>query len=96
MPNNLHMSKDIQTSEVEKACNLAGGQASLARMLGISAPTVNQWASGTRPVPIHQAIAIEIAFKNQVSRRRLRPADHHLIWPELITSGDVSQPTPDM
>lgn len=85
MPNNLCMSKEIQTSEVEKACNLAGGQASLARMLGVSPPTVNQWASGARPVPIHQAIAIEKAFERKISRRRLRPIDHHLIWPELAT-----------
>jgi DNA-binding transcriptional regulator YdaS (Cro superfamily) len=78
------MSTEIQISEVKKACELAGGQASLARALGVTPPTISQWASGERPVPIIQACAIELAFP-ATSRRRFRPDDWHLIWPELAS-----------
>ena len=79
------MSTEIQISEVKKACELAGGQASLARALGLTPPTISQWASGERPVPIIQACAIELLFPEAISRRRLRADDWHLIWPELAS-----------
>lgn len=48
-----------------------GGQAALARKLGVSPQAVNQWAKGRRPVPARMAIAIE-GFMD-VSRHDLRP-----------------------
>ncbi|WP_153164302.1 YdaS family helix-turn-helix protein [Stenotrophomonas nematodicola] len=48
-----------------------GGQAALARMLGVSPQQLNQWVKTTRPVPPKHAIAIETA--TGVSRCSLRP-----------------------
>lgn len=80
------MNAQTKISEVKTACDLAGGQASLARLLGVSVPTVNQWIHGVRPVPPKWASAMELLFPNHVNRRRFRPDDWHLIWPELAQS----------
>lgn len=55
----------------------------MAKLLGVAPPTVNQWVRGVRPVPIEHCPAIELATNGAVTRRDLRPADFHLIWPEL-------------
>lgn len=33
------------TTAIKKACNYVGGQSEMAKRLGISPPTVNQWNS---------------------------------------------------
>lgn len=53
------------------AKELPGGQAQLARELEVSPQFVSQLATGRRPVPPRQAIAIE--EKYGVSRHELRP-----------------------
>lgn len=69
---------------VEKACKTLGSQAELARQLGVSAPMVQQWKTGMRPVPAQYCPAIERETGGAVTRRDLRPDDWHLIWPELV------------
>ncbi len=54
----------------------------MAKLLGVAAPTVNQWVRGIRPVPIEHCPAIEHATSGAVTRKDLRPTDFHLIWPE--------------
>jgi DNA-binding transcriptional regulator YdaS (Cro superfamily) len=61
-----------------------GAQAELARATGIHAPSISQWASGLRQVPIPRCKQIEDATGGAVTRRDLRPDDWHRIWPELI------------
>ena len=68
---------------VAAAADIAGSQAALARSLNVSAPTINQWAKGIRPVPERMAVAIESTTKGAVTRRDLRPDDWQEIWPEL-------------
>lgn len=51
--------------------NVEGGQAQLARELGVSIQFVNQWVRGSRPVPARHVLAIEAA--TGVSRHDLRP-----------------------
>lgn len=68
---------------VERACSLIGGQAALAKTIGVKPPTVHQWRTGTRPVPIVFSKSIEDATSGAVTRQELRPVDWHLIWPEL-------------
>lgn len=75
-------------NQIQVACKSVGGQASLARAIGVSPAVVNQWVSGVRPVPVERCVAIERATHSAVTRRDLRPDDWHLIWPEL------SQATP--
>lgn len=63
-----------------------GRQAALCKQIGIHAPDVSRWAQGARPVPIEHCAAIEAATCGAVSRRDLRPADWHRIWPDLVTA----------
>jgi DNA-binding transcriptional regulator YdaS (Cro superfamily) len=71
------------TDAICKACEVLGGQAPLARLLGVSSPTVNQWVKGRRPVPIEHCPAIEAATQGAVRRWQLRANDWRRIWPEL-------------
>lgn len=73
----------MENTAISIACAVLSGQASLARKIGVSAPTVNQWVKGHRPVPVERCLAIEIATNGAVTRRDLRPDDWSLIWPEL-------------
>jgi len=68
---------------IKKACEIVGGQSCLASALCVTTPTVNQWVSGHRPVPIIQCVAIERVTGGAVTRRELRPGDWQKIWPEL-------------
>jgi len=68
---------------VAAAAEIAGSQAALARCLNVTAPTINQWAKGVRPIPERMAVAIESTTKGAVTRRDLRPEDWQDIWPEL-------------
>lgn len=66
-----------------------GGEPSisdLAAKLGVSAPTVAEWCSGRRPVPIRRCLAVEAATGGRITRRDLRPDDWRDIWPELADS----------
>ncbi|HGM5918304.1 TPA: transcriptional regulator [Stenotrophomonas maltophilia] len=56
-----------------------GGQAALARRLGVSPQQLNQWVKAARPVPPKHALSIERV--TGVSRHALRP--------------DVFGPSPD-
>lgn len=68
---------------VKTVVDFVGSQAALARALKVSAPTVNQWIKGQRPVPKALSPKIEALSGGAVSRRDLRPNDWQDIWPEL-------------
>lgn len=55
----------------------------LAKTIGAHASEVSTWASGSRQVPAHRCVAIEMATKGVVTRQDLRPSDFQRIWPEL-------------
>lgn len=76
---------DIATFLAER-----GAQATLAKALSVSPTFVNQWRSGSRPVPLEYCSAIERATSGAVTRQDLRPHDYHLIWPELAEQ--ITQP----
>ncbi|MDW3682964.1 helix-turn-helix domain-containing protein [Cupriavidus sp. CV2] len=84
------------TSAIQRASEIAGGKAALARLVGVKPPTVQQWASGARPVAIERCVAIEQATKGAVTRKALRPNDWHLIWPELAADNDVIKASDDV
>lgn len=69
-----------------------GGQALLAKAIGAHAPDVSRWAAGQRPVPVGRCTAIELATCGAVRRWDLRPADWHLIWPELLGVDGAPEP----
>lgn len=76
------MSK-LKSLPIASACEIAGGQSKLAKIIGVTSGAVSQWVSGHRPVPIERCTAIELATNGRVSRRDLRPDDWRQIWPEL-------------
>lgn len=78
---------------VQRAAEIVGSQAALARAIGVASPTVNQFVKKVRPVPEKVAVAIESATSGEVHRRDLRPDDWHLIWPELAQSTAPATPT---
>ena len=73
---------------MRRAALLCGGLAALGVAVGV--PTLSAksvvWAWTNRGVvPIEHCVAIERATAGAVTRRDLRPADWHRIWPELVT-----------
>ena len=77
---------------VQRAAEIVGSQAALARAIGVASPTVNQFVKKVRPVPEKVAVAIEAATLGAVSRQELRPDDWHLIWPELAQQVESTAP----
>lgn len=61
-----------------------GSQRELADKIGITPVLISQWANAARPVPPERCVEIERATNGAVTRKDLRPADWHKIWPELI------------
>lgn len=60
-------------SAMQRAAQVVGGQAALAKILKVSPQAVNQWVRGERPVPPEQCAAIEKATAGEVMARDLRP-----------------------
>ena len=77
---------------VQRAAEIVGSQAALARAIGVASPTVNQFVKKVRPVPEKVAVAIKSATSGEVHRRDLRPDDWHLIWPELAQQAQSNAP----
>lgn len=70
-------------SGIEKAVARLGGAAAAAEHIEVSRAAVYHWMSGAR-VPDPE-ICVRIEKLTKVTRRDLRPADWHRIWPELVT-----------
>lgn len=65
----------MKSAEAAKeASRLLGNQAEMARLLRVTAPTVNQWCSGKRPVPAKRAVQIEVLTAGAVKRIALCPS----------------------
>lgn len=58
----------------KEASRLLGSQAELARLLRVTAPTVNQWCSGERAVPAKRALQIEALTEGQIKKVDLCPS----------------------
>lgn len=57
----------------KQACAVVGGQSAMARLLGVSPPSVNQWIKGVRQLPAERCPAIERATRGEVLCEELRP-----------------------
>jgi len=69
-----------------------GGLSTLANMVGVSAPTVHEWKTKRRPVPVLRCLSIVRATNGAVTLQELRPNDWQQIWPELAQA-PTQQPT---
>lgn len=77
---------NTNANPVDLAKEVLGSYAAIARAAQVQPPTVHEWKSGGRPVPIEKCVLIEQATKGEVTRKMLRPDDWHRIWPELISA----------
>jgi DNA-binding transcriptional regulator YdaS (Cro superfamily) len=72
------------------AIDKAGGPVAVARICGVSQPSVTNWRR--RGVPIERCVQIERATNGAVMRWDLRPDDWAAIWPELAERADAPKP----
>lgn len=63
----------MKNEAIQTACQIAGGQSAMARLLGVKPPSVNEWVKGGRPVPAERCPAIEKATAGAVRCEDLRP-----------------------
>lgn len=63
----------MSTRALEKAIEIAGGQAALGRAVGASQKHVWNWLNRQKQVPGVRVLAIEKATKGVVTRQELRP-----------------------
>lgn len=61
----------MSTTALERAVALAGGQSALARICGVSQPSVWAWLKNDKPLPAEHVLKVEAA--TGVSRSDLRP-----------------------
>lgn len=73
-----------QIKNLRKACDFVGGQTEMAKLLNVAAPTVNQWTTGIRPIPLGRMADIEKVTKGFISRKDLC-AEWERHWPELAS-----------
>ncbi len=79
----MRLMSDTSSDAVLRASKFLGGNAALARAIGVKPPTVQQWVNGERPVPPNRCVAIERLTSGTVTRKHLRPDDWSEYWPEL-------------
>ena len=58
---------------IKQACEALGGVTALANAIGVRAPTVSQWISGSRPIPEKRCPQIERVTEGRVRCEDLRP-----------------------
>jgi DNA-binding transcriptional regulator YdaS (Cro superfamily) len=78
----MNDSKAQIKAAIKTACEILGSQSAMAKSLGLSVPTINEWVQGDRPVPHRFILTIEKLTGGQVSRRDLAPDSWHEYWPE--------------
>lgn len=63
----------MNTGSILKACEIAGGQAALARLVDVHPSMVHQWIKGYKRVPAERCPAIERATDRAVTCEEIRP-----------------------
>lgn len=74
---------------VRRACEIVGGVNRLAALIGVTPPTVSQWRTGDRNVPIARCPAIERITGGAVTCEELRP---DVDW--AVLRGQIADPSP--
>lgn len=74
---------------IERAIRLAGSQANLARLIGVTQQTISNWKDGA-VIRAEFCSAIERETEGAITRRDLRPSDWQEIWPELAVQPNVA------
>lgn len=64
----------------------------LAKTLGVKPPSVSDWITGKKQVPLERCMPIHLATGREVTLQELRPDDHHIHWPELALGQQIHGP----
>lgn len=65
--------------------SILGGPTRIAKLCGISVPSVSMWRNTGVPTArlVFLAAEIEKATKGEITRKTLFPENYNVIWPEL-------------
>lgn len=63
----------MSTDSIKRASSILGGTVALADAAGVKPPTVSQWLTGIRRVPLERCPLIESATRGAVTVEELRP-----------------------
>lgn len=63
----------MQQSPLERAIDIVGSQAALAKALGVKPQHIWNWINRDKKVPAEQVLLIEAATRGEVKRHELRP-----------------------
>lgn len=77
-------------SGISDACVRLGGLSALARAIKVTPPTVHQWVSGHRQIPVLRCLDIERATNGAVRCEDLRP---DVDWSVLRGTSPQAHPT---
>lgn len=64
---------NTESSPLFRACQVAGGLTSLAKLLDVKPPTIYQWLNASRPLPAERCVQIEEVTGGAVRCEELRP-----------------------
>jgi len=64
---------ELSKSPLERACEIVGSQAALAKALGVTPAVINQWLKGRRPIPPRHCPEIEGLTSGEVRCEDLCP-----------------------
>ena len=70
---------------IVEACEVVGGQAVMARSLGVTPAAVNQWCKGLRAVPAERCPAIQRLTHGRITCKQLRP---DVDWEGALVDGE--------
>lgn len=87
MNTNMHI-----CNAIKKASRSVGGQADLARLIGVAPSVVSHWVMGRRPIPAERCPDIEKATNGAVLCEDLCP---NVDWGYLRTSRPQTKPIQD-
>ena len=62
-----------QITPIEKVINLIGGVTVCARLVGVAPPTIHEWKTGKRKVPVERCQQLEQLVDSQVTCEEMRP-----------------------
>lgn len=74
--------------DVAEIIALLDGPNAAARLLGVKPPSVIEWRR-RNAIPTERCAAVEKALSGKYRRWHMRPADWHLIWPELVADPEA-------
>lgn len=75
---------------INDACIRLGGLSALARAMKVSPPTVHQWITGRRPIPVGRCPEIERLTNGQIRCEDLRPdVDWSVLRKPVLQEGET-------